>query len=221
MVKIQKLRAVANGAFQLEVSDNEVVRPGARPNLLTLLNSDDSRFQNNARLAWIKTTPKMGNEYFGIPLDTFEDMVEGDEIELDIKNPEINGLKLRVEVKEATTPFDDYQKANTKRAAKSIEIKGGTLKSTTLKLNDNIDDSSIGQRAYFMSPEGELVYSKTEVVLGEPKHEFVDSSEFTLVLAGDIFEEEKGASNAGVKLADKEETTSTPKVARRVAGTVN
>jgi hypothetical protein len=210
MVRIQKLKAVANGSFQLEVSDNEVVKPGQRPNLLSMLNADDSRFANNSRLAWIKTTPKQANEYFGIPLDVFDGLQEGEEVELNIENPKINGERLRVEVKERTEPMDDWQSANTKRAAKSIEIKGTTLKAKGLNLSLNITEDSVGQRGYFMTDAGQLIYSKTEVIIGEPKHEFIDE-ETKVVLASDIFEEEavgskqtsKPVSLAGSKTTEK------------------
>lgn len=186
MVRIQNLRAVANGSFQLEVSDNAVVKPGQRPNLLSLLNSDDSRFANNARLAWIKVTPANGELYFGIPKATFDSLEEGDEVDLDIVNPAIDGHPLRVEVRESTIPMDDYQKANTRKAAKSIEIKEGTLKARGLNLSPLIDASKVGERAYFMTNEGEFIYSKTEVVVGEPKHEFV-VEEQVLRLESEVF----------------------------------
>ncbi len=51
------VRAVANGAFQMEFVD-KVQKPGQRLNVLAVLNVSDNRFsQGRNRYAWMKIMP--------------------------------------------------------------------------------------------------------------------------------------------------------------------
>lgn len=182
------VKAVANESFQIEMVD-KVQRPGQRPNVLALLNKSDSRFnQGRNRFAWMKVMPAQLEEYFGVSATDLAkleyeegvqrtELVEGKHyITLDIEKPEIGGQPLHIEITETTEPTD-WQAQNQENAVKQLEITEEIAANANLKKSDNIDQY-IGEQGYFVTEEGEAIFSNAEIVAGEPEHTFLDSMLF-------------------------------------------
>jgi hypothetical protein len=145
------VRAVINGKFQIEIADM-IEREGAGSiNILSVLNSEDPRFQNNggARRAWATADKANLIEMFNISEDVLNSLEVGEEGKdtayVCIKNPSHGTARLRVIVKE-TIMGDDYQNANVDKTAKRA---GGP------------DEN--GVPAEFLTSEGSNIFSNTDV----------------------------------------------------------
>lgn len=143
-------RKVKGGKFQVEFAEI-VVNPDARPNLLSMFNASDDRFSQRSskpRRAWMTVEANDFKAITGIDISGATE----DGIELNILNPTANGQRIHLEIREVVGAKEgSYEAANTARTAKQIV-------------------GSDGQRRYFVK-DGSLIFAKSTVVLGEPKHD--------------------------------------------------
>lgn len=148
---LTRVRKIGGGKFEIELAEL-VQKPGATNNIAALLNKSDDRFkQASARRAWQGAEANELKEFFGIDCKNIDE--DGEDV--NILNPEINGVQLRVQILESTEPFDDYQAENPEKAVKQYEDEDGTT-------------------MYLRTPEGSYIYTKSRIVGGENvKHEFV------------------------------------------------
>ena len=137
-------RGVKGGKIQLEIAEH-IRSPFAKAgnSLVSAFNKSDERFSSRPRRAWISGEKEDIQELLG---EKLADVREGTTKVLNILNPKVKGLKLRVQVNETTEP-DDYQK-------------------------DNIEDTAkkAGSEGDFIYYKGKHIYSNTSVIQGEPEH---------------------------------------------------
>ena len=125
---IASLRKVAGGKIQFELAER-IERASGGINLLALMNKGDERFeQNGVRRAWMSAEPSQITAYFGI---SAEDLAEVSEDKYNptfiwIKNPEIEGLDLRLQIVE-TVVGTAYEMANIDTKAKRAGKNGNIL----------------------------------------------------------------------------------------------
>jgi hypothetical protein len=104
------VKKVANNSLQGELSDTIVKEDGV--NVLALLNKGDHRFKvGSTRRTWFPITPESMLE-MGIPktiVDSASNLEEGGIVELNLENPKIEGLELRIQVEETVIP-NSYQR---------------------------------------------------------------------------------------------------------------
>ncbi len=204
------VKAVANGSFQIEMVD-KVQKPGQRLNVLAKLNVSDNRFQQGRnRYAWMKIMPSELETYFGIKASRLNDLVyeEGvqraDLIEgkhyltLDIVNPTLEGEELHIEITETMDPTD-WQAQNQENAVKQIEITKEIAENENLLKSANLGQY-VGEQGYFLTEEGDPIYSNAEIVAGKAEHTFI---ECMLFAASEVNFSTKGVSFA--QPADVEE----------------
>ena len=100
-------RKVANDKIQLEFA--EIIQTSDRPvSLLTLLNKSDDRFATRARRAWITAEPADASEAFDINFGDDGDWYmsdKGEVMDINLLNPEYNGVRMKLRIYETTTPF--------------------------------------------------------------------------------------------------------------------
>ena len=145
-------RGVKGGKVQLSFAQ-KVDNPNARPaSIVGLLNASDDRFSlsGKARYAWMSGEPQDIKNTLG--LDCFN-MAEGEIKELNILNPQIQGKDLNIQITE-TTQGSEYDIANVETRAKRAGKDGD----------------------YILTKDGNFIFVKTTVVLGEPKHEFISDT---------------------------------------------
>ena len=143
---ITGLKAVKNNKLQIEVSE---VKGGV--NVLALLNKSDERFKQSARKAWLTAEPVDAKALFPSLSSQIDEVIkagQGTSIECNVPAIMSNGIHLRVEIKEALAPMDDWQEENIMRAVKQ----NPTTQEVLLHAN---------------SP----IFSKTSVVGNEPVDE--------------------------------------------------
>ncbi len=144
-------RQVANGKLSLEFAEKITAKD--RPvSALTVLNASDDRFSSGARRGWATAEPVDASSAFGV---NFGDDGEwytsekGEMMDLDILNPEFNGVRFRVQITESTEP-SEWQAENVERAAKKA-----------------------GRDGDHITHEGNYIFSNTDVVLDEANHTFL------------------------------------------------
>jgi len=147
-------KKVNGGKVQLEFAQH-VSNPNARPgSIVGLLNSSDDRFSNSLggpRRAWLAGEPADIQAKLGIDVS---DLVEvGAMKELNIVNPMISGYSLNIQVTE-TTEGTQYDVENFETRAKRAGKDGD----------------------FITTASGEYIYTRTTVVLGEPKHVFIENT---------------------------------------------
>jgi hypothetical protein len=137
-------KGVKNGKVTLEFS--QVVETGKTVTSLTsLLNSSDERFnQQKPRFAWLTVMPADVKKFFDIDVN----LAEGEELQLDMVDPRIIGddRPLNIRIVE-TTKGTDYDVQNFEKRAKRA-----------------------GKDGEFILHNGLYIYTKNDVVPGEPKH---------------------------------------------------
>lgn len=172
MSKLTTIRKVANGSLQAELVDI-IERPGAI-NVLALLNKGDERFKTgNTRRAWFPVTLQSLEEMGATAeqLAKIEALAHGEKFELNIENPQVNGLKLRIQITESINP-DMYQRQNTMKTAKQIMIDNNVAKSRVASEFDLT--VHIGKNGYFIDEGGNFIFAKATVnVEGQVNHTFV------------------------------------------------
>ena len=150
-------RKVANGKIQLEFA--EIIQTMDRPvSLLSILNRSDAAFATRARRAWITAEVADASEDFDV---NFGDDGEwyasekGELMDLNILNPEYNGIRMKLRIFETLTP-SKWQEANLETSAKRR-----------------------GSEGDFILHGGEYIFSNTDMVLtnDEVKHVLLESDD--------------------------------------------
>lgn len=172
MSKLTTIRRVAGNGLQAELVDT-IQKPGSI-NVLALANKGDERFNvGSSRRAWFPVTlPSL--EEMGATTEQLAKInaLEVKEVfELNLNNPKLSGLELRVEIRESIFP-DVYQRQNTKKAAKQIMITSEVAKS---RISTGFDLSvHIGKNGYLIDEGGNFIFSRATVnVEGQVNHTFV------------------------------------------------
>jgi hypothetical protein len=172
--KITSVKRVRNGKLQAQMQD-KVQKPGA-VNVLAALNEGDEAFDNSGslRYGWFAVTTiglaKMGVDEEDIA--TISELEEGEQFDIEIENPSIEGEALRLRIVETTSP-SKYDTENTLKQAKKLEI------TKVIAERDNIPtefdlSNYIGEYGYFMTPDGYHVFSNTSVTTeSQLKHVFL------------------------------------------------
>lgn len=149
---------VNGGKIQLEFAER-MSTPDRPQSLLAAFNKSDDRFSQSAgaRRCWYSVQPEDASELLGVDLTNlkYTTMTVGDRTKevspLNILNPTIDGQRVRIQIKETTTP--------------------------TGWQADNIDVSAKrrGAEGEFITHKGMHIFSNTDIVLGEPKHTFLEA----------------------------------------------
>lgn len=136
-------RQVSNGKISLEFAEKITAKD--RPvSALTILNASDDRFSSGARRGWATAEPIDASNAFEI---NFGDDGEwytsekGEMMDLDILNPEFNGVRFKVQITETTEPTE-WQAENVERAAKRA-----------------------GKDGDYITHEGDYIFSNSDIIL--------------------------------------------------------
>lgn len=157
-------------SFRIEVVGN-IVKPGS--SVLSLLNEGDERFDNTSkRHAWMKVTPQAMHKYFGLSIEQMNSMKVGDVLPLNIENPKIAGQPLSIQITESQNASNEYEVINWKKVAKQVKVSDRVLSSSRMPKSSGLYDAA-GEQGYFLK-NGKLIFSNATVVVGEPKHSFVE-----------------------------------------------
>lgn len=151
-VMLVSAKGVANGKVQLEFA--QIVNTGRKAvDLTNLINESDERFnQAKPRRSWMTGTKEDIAKYF--PSIAISDLAEGAILEIGMLNPEIGEDQLNLQIVE-TTKGSEYDYANLATKAKRA-----------------------GKDGDYITKDGEHIFTKVSVVLGDPKH-FMFSREET------------------------------------------
>jgi len=144
---LNSARMINGGKVSLEFTQEITTENSAPKNILSLLNASDERFKQSAgkTYAWVSAVPSDAEAIFGLDLSSLENV--GDVLELGIVNPTINGSELNIQLVE-TTKGSEYDVANIEKTAKRAGKDGD----------------------FITTKDGEFIYRKTSIVMGEPKH---------------------------------------------------
>lgn len=152
---LMSIRATANGSFQAEFA--EIIPNPTRNSALAGLNEGDDRFdvsKPKARRAYAKITAQAAMKQFGLDIAGLK---EGEVMEdINILNPSLDGLRLRVQVSESHVA-SEWAQANLEKAAK------------------NFTNAKTNEKKYFVR-DGKFIFSNTTVTNAEPKHSIIESS---------------------------------------------
>lgn len=150
-------RKVSNSKIQLEFA--EIIQTIDRPiSLLSILNRSDDRFATRARRAWITAEPADASEDFDVNFGDDGDWYaseKGELMDLNILNPEYNGIRMKLRIFETLTPTK-WQEANLETSAKRR-----------------------GSEGDFILHGGEYIFSNTDMVLtnDEVKHVLLEADD--------------------------------------------
>lgn len=158
-VMLVSAKGVANGKVSLEFA--QIVDTGKRAlDLTSLINESDERFnQTKPRRSWMTGTKESIAKYF--PGINVSGLAEGSILEIGQLNPEIEGKPLNLQIVE-TIKGSDYDHANIDTKAKRA-----------------------GKDGDFIMKDGNYIFTKVSVVVGEPKHFSFSADETTRDAAGD------------------------------------
>lgn len=157
---IVQARKVKGNKVQIEFA--EKLASEERPqSLLSVFNKSDNRFSQagGARRYWMTSEPSDASKLLNVDLinANYEVVTVNDKVQeifpLNILNPTLDGKRMRIQVSETTVP-KPWQEANLDRAAKRA-----------------------GAEGEFITHKGQYIFSNTDVVLGEPKHTFLEADE--------------------------------------------
>jgi len=157
---IVQARKVKGNKVQIEFA--EKLASEERPqSLLSVFNKSDNRFSQTggARRYWMTSEPSDASELLNVDLvnANYEVVTVNDKVQeifpLNILNPTLDGKRMRIQVSE-TTVAKPWQSDNLDRAAKRA-----------------------GAEGEFITHKGQYIFSNTDVVLGEPKHTFLEADE--------------------------------------------
>ena len=129
----------------------QVINPNSRPASITgLLNKSDDRFTQsaNARYAWQTGMQADIEAVFGVDCSDIPNL--GDEKELGILNPEIDGQKLSLQITE-TTDGNDYEEDNYEKTSKRAGKDGD----------------------FIMSADNKYIYTRASIVIAPAQHVFM------------------------------------------------
>ena len=131
---LTSVRRVAGGKFHIEIAE-KIQKTAGVVNVLSILNAGEDRFNTGgARRAWAPSEQAMLTDIFGIEAKDLDALEEGgDKLFVCILNPSINGIVLRVQVRE-TIEGDDYDNANLDKTAKRAGKDGEMLTSEGLPI---------------------------------------------------------------------------------------
>lgn len=145
-VQIVSVRPVKGGKMQLELAETKL---GNNP--LGILNASDERFTQNKRRAWITVEAADAKKHIPALSAAIDAAIASAAVvPVNIENPMLFDKELRVQIKETLTPQDEYQSTNIARSVKINPSTGNVLLS-----------------------EGQPIFSRSTVVLGEPKDETI------------------------------------------------
>lgn len=144
---LEKARMINGGKVELTFTQVVETEKKAK-NILGMLNASDERFNvgnPNKTMAWVSAVPSDAEALFGIDFSSLENV--GDEMELNVVEPKINGELLNIQIKE-TTKGSDWDFANLEKSAKRAGKDGD----------------------FIMTADSEYIFRKASVVAGEPQH---------------------------------------------------
>ena len=124
---IANVRKVSGGKFHIELAE-KIVKNSGTINVLGILNAGDSRFNSGgARRAWAPAEKAMLVEMLAMDESVLDSLKEsGEPVNVCMLNPTINGIQLRVQVKE-TIEGTEYDNANIEKMAKRAGKDGDIL----------------------------------------------------------------------------------------------
>lgn len=176
MSKITKVKRVANNKLQAEMIDY-VQRPG-KTNVLAKLNMGDPSFENvgKPRYGWFTVTiPSL--KMIGVQdelLLLIDKLQTGEELELNIDDPKLDGEVLRLQVMERVGAISDYERKFPLEAAKKIEITEEIGKRNNIKSEFDLSNY-VGETGYFVDGNGQHIFTNTiPVIESELNHRFVE-----------------------------------------------
>ena len=136
-------RQISNGKISLEFAEKITAKD--RPvRALTILNASDDRFSSGARRGWATAEPVDASNAFEVNFGDDGDWYtseKGEMMDLDILNPEFNGVRFRLQITETTEPTE-WQAENVERAAKRA-----------------------GKDGDYITHEGDYIFSNSDIVL--------------------------------------------------------
>lgn len=164
---ILNARKVKGNKIQLEFAER-LSTPDSPQSLLSAFNKSDNRFSQSSgvRRAWLTSEPSDASELLNVDLVNAKYIVNEDGREvhaLNILNPTMDGQRMRVQIVETTTPTE-WQTDNLERAAKRK-----------------------GADGEFITHKGQYIFSNGDVVLGEPKHTFLEADTVSAVSTSGIY----------------------------------
>lgn len=147
--KVIAVRPTKN-AREVQLVFAEIIDRPSNRRALSDFNSSDERFENrNIQPVWLKAMLDDVEKLMPEAFDACKQAIEGQSyVALDIKNPTLNGKRLRVEISESHKP-SKWEEENIVTSAKQ-DGEGNYL-----------------HRNYL------AIFIKTDVVKGEPKHQFI------------------------------------------------
>ena len=160
-IVLESARGVKNGKVQLAFS--QIVNTGTSgANVLGLLNKSDDRFnQQKPRYSWMTAEKADVLAQFGIDLSGLS---EGDSLEIGAVDPRLTSnpdAELNIQITESTEG-SDYDVANFETRAKRAGKDGD----------------------FITTASGEYIYTRSTVVLGEAKHQFITDTKRVSVDSG-------------------------------------
>ena len=132
----------------------KIANPNLRPSsIVGILNKSDERFtvESKPRYAWHSGEVSDIKTALGIDCSSLSN--EGDTMDLDILNPTIDGEELHIQITE-TIDGTEYDFANLDTRAKRAGKDGD----------------------FILSNEGDYIFVKSDVVLGNPTHTFLQNT---------------------------------------------
>jgi len=164
-IMLVNAKGVANGKVSLEFA--QLVNTGDKAvNLTNLINESDDRFnQVKTRRAWMTGTKESIAKYF--PQVNVTDLEVGAVLEIGQLNPTIEKNPLNIQITETTIP----SKAG--KDGKSYDL-------------ENIDTKAkrAGKDGDFIMKDGQYIFTKINVVVGDANHFIFPRNETTRVAVG-------------------------------------
>lgn len=162
------VQAIKVNGDKIQLEFAEHVQDQVTVNVLGMFNESDSRFQRRPRRAWLTAEPKDAARHLGIDVDNNKNYRLNDMdkmvMELNVLNPVIAGQRLRVQITEQVAPTSDWDLANIDRSAKRR-----------------------GRDGDFILHNGMHIFTKQDIVFGEPKHTFLEADPaVTTAVAGNV-----------------------------------
>jgi len=142
----------------------QVVNPNSRPQAITsLLNKSDDRFTQtaNARYAWI--TGAEADILAQFEIDCSDIPEKGDEKEVGMLNPKVNGEYCNIQITE-TTDGNKYEVENSEKTAKRAGKDGD----------------------FIYSADGKHIFTRATVVLGKAQHVFMKDTQRGQLASSDV-----------------------------------
>lgn len=149
-IKVKGGKVQLHFAERLETQDNEI-------NLLAMFNAGDDRFGsgNKARRCWWTVEPAAASHLLDINLgdDAAWTLNESGKevVEINMLNPVVSGKRMRVQIVETIEPQSEWDEENLDRATKRK-----------------------GKDGDFITHQGYYIFTTSKMVLGEPKHVFLE-----------------------------------------------